>query len=195
MDELIPTLIFSITLLQIPCLQVAVVAHWACHDLPARIADRKEDPETRSLILLPPSPSCFQNHENNGALNYMIAQSKLVLCRAVQVIPLDWGAPGCTALPDKREVVVGADVLYNPSSIGALVDTLVQLLRPSAPITYTPLAYLGVCKRNPATYEKFLHALEGAKLVFEVLDCPQPCVEFFDVLEDCLSELFILRIS
>ena len=115
--------------------------------------------------------------------------------QSVQVIPLEWGAPDCKPLTSQPEVVVAADVLYNPSSIGALVDTLSQLLRPSAPITYTPLAYLGVCKRNPATYDKFVHALEDAALECEVFDCLQPSVIFFDVLEGCLSALFILRIS
>jgi len=112
-----------------------------------------------------------------------------------RVMSLAWGKLPPNILDSPPDVVVGADLLYDPSGIAALVETLVQLLRPSPPIIPMPRAYLGVCKRNPATYEAFLHAAEVADLICKKQDCGRLGVEFVDVLEDCILELFVLSIT
>ena len=81
---------------------------------------------------------------------------------AAQVSALDWCDVDEEVLRSARaDVVLAADVVFDPSLIAPLAHTLRRALELGAEHAY---ALVAVTERNPATYQRFLAALAEAQL-------------------------------
>ena len=69
--------------------------------------------------------------------------------------------------------VLAADVVYDPTSISPLVDTLWVALQKRACSGPQPFALVASTVRNPDTYDQFLRTLESRKLRWKMLDLKQ----------------------
>ncbi|XP_064628945.1 protein-lysine N-methyltransferase EEF2KMT-like [Lineus longissimus] len=103
------------------------------------------------------------------------------------VVQLDWNDLCEDVLKDRLrcDVVLAADVIYDPSIIANLLNILSILLSDGA------VAYLASTIRNVGTYDAFLSAMDAANLNHEVIKGPDKEAFFYDRT----SRNEILRIS
>ena len=78
--------------------------------------------------------------------------------------------------------VLAADVVYDPTLISPLVDTLWVALQKRACNGPQPFALVASTVRNPDTYDQFLRTLESRKLRWKMLDLKQNSLPNFDLV-------------
>ena len=81
----------------------------------------------------------------------------------IRIAELDW-EEFSDSTEFNADVILGADIVYDPQLIPSLVNTLVVLLKKSV----TTVAYLSCCVRNEATWMTFEHQVKKAGLVFDI---------------------------
>ncbi|KAJ8084656.1 hypothetical protein PM082_003431 [Marasmius tenuissimus] len=71
------------------------------------------------------------------------------------------------------EIILGADVVFDPSLVDPLAATLSQALRQTSP---TPTAIIALTVRNEETYQSFLSAVKGRDIQVEeiIFECEAP---------------------
>lgn len=113
---------------------------------------------------------------HNAVLNSLeenLRRNKVTECHT-RVEMLRWGdhesfVESCTA-----DVILGADLVYDPEVVPALVETLTALLKKGG------TAYIASTIRNPETRALFLSELDKAPLQYEPCAHPQNKVFFYD---------------
>ncbi|CAJ1075598.1 protein-lysine N-methyltransferase EEF2KMT [Xyrichtys novacula] len=110
-------------------------------------------------------PSVLQKLRKNVELNGLMEQTAPV----VSVEELDWMAVTEEEIKQLRaDVVIAADVVYDPDVVEALVKLLSKILRCSV------LHEVLICStiRNPKTYSSFKQQLEAARISHRVITEP-----------------------
>ncbi|DBA85057.1 TPA: hypothetical protein ACH3X2_005787 [Trebouxia sp. C0005] len=113
----------------------------------------------------------------------------------VQVMQMQWESP-CEAQPD---LILAADVLYDPATIVPLVLLLRQFLyNADAKHTYKPTAFIATTLRNEETLRQFLYEAEGSQLIVDDVssEARQMGVKFqhYTPLETQRNNLFLHKI-
>uniref|UniRef100_UPI003AAE47AE protein-lysine N-methyltransferase EEF2KMT isoform X1 n=1 Tax=Centroberyx gerrardi TaxID=166262 RepID=UPI003AAE47AE len=91
----------------------------------------------------------------------------------VRVEELDWGAATEERLREiGANIVIAADVVYDPDVIGCLVKLLSRILRGSSPPEGPPEVLISSTIRNPDTYNCFKLQLESAGISHDVITGP-----------------------
>ncbi|VDB84326.1 unnamed protein product [Peniophora sp. CBMAI 1063] len=119
----------------------------------------------------------------------------------LSVRPLDWmdaldstRAPSLKTFLDEAgpDVILGADVLYHPDIVPALVATLKMALEHKS----TNTAYLALTVRNPDLLQMFLRTVSGSRLAHEELQPePETTNEFLEISEGIDQRVILLRIT
>jgi len=81
----------------------------------------------------------------------------------IRIAELNW-EEFSDATEFNADVILGADIVYDPQLLPSLVNTLVILLEKSA----NTVSYLSCCVRNEATWMTFRHQVEKAGLFFDI---------------------------
>ncbi|KFW04844.1 Protein FAM86A, partial [Eurypyga helias] len=108
------------------------------------------------------------------------------------VAELDWGAVTAEELLDLQpDVVVAADVVYDPEAISALTGVL-QKLSTSGAGGKPPEAYIALTIRNPDTYHLFQAELGKVGIGWQVIPAHNSSIFVYDVQPSVtLLQLFI----
>lgn len=101
----------------------------------------------------------------------------------VDVHPLDWkdvqsGEEQCCQYLDQvnADVVLAADIVYDPDLIAPLCATLTRLLR-KGDRQIPPVAYIASTVRNPSTFALFQQCLELCGLEKVEMRCDRPIID------------------
>ncbi|NWW20925.1 EF2KT methyltransferase, partial [Falcunculus frontatus] len=110
----------------------------------------------------------------------------------VIVAELDWGSVTEKQLLGLRaDVVIAADVVYDPEIILALIGML-QKLSTSRADTKAPEVFIAFTIRNPATYQLFQAELDKVGIRWQMIPAHSSCNFFYDVQPDVtILQLFI----
>ncbi|NXE79460.1 EF2KT methyltransferase, partial [Cochlearius cochlearius] len=125
------------------------------------------EPEAARRI---PTESRGQEAEATSCLN-----PKLI------VAELDWGSATEERLSDLQpDVVVAADVVYDPEIIVALIGML-QKLSPPGANRKPPEVYIAFAVRNPDTYRLFQAELDKVGIGWQIIPAPSNSIFLYDV--------------
>ena len=94
---------------------------------------------------------------------------------------------------DGVDVIVGADIVFDPAVVPSLVATIGHVLRSAKAQGRPCTALISSTIRNPSTYEVFTAALAGAKLVCAELPVPPKAVREF--VDDLTLPILLCEIS
>ncbi|NWY13405.1 EF2KT methyltransferase, partial [Aphelocoma coerulescens] len=110
----------------------------------------------------------------------------------VIVAELDWGSVREKQLLGLRaDVVIAADVVYDPEIILALIGML-QKLSTSRADTKAPEVFIAFTIRNPATYQLFQAELDKVGIRWQMIPAHSSCNFLYDVQPDVtILQLFI----
>ncbi|NXD96633.1 EF2KT methyltransferase, partial [Chaetorhynchus papuensis] len=110
----------------------------------------------------------------------------------VIVAELDWGSVTEKQLLGLRaDVVIAADVVYDPEIILALIGML-QKLSASRGDTKVPEVFIACTIRNPATYQLFQAELDKVGIRWQMIPAHSSCDFLYDVQPDVtILQLFI----
>ncbi|NXB38205.1 EF2KT methyltransferase, partial [Eulacestoma nigropectus] len=110
----------------------------------------------------------------------------------VIVAELDWGSATDEQLLGLRaDVVIAADVVYDPEIILALIGML-QKLSTSRADTKAPEVFIAFTIRNPATFQLFQAELDKVGIRWEMIPAHSSCNFLYDVQPDVtILQLFI----
>ncbi|XP_057891562.1 protein-lysine N-methyltransferase EEF2KMT isoform X3 [Melospiza georgiana] len=115
-------------------------------------------------------------------------------CQTPKVIvaELDWGSvTEKQLLPLRADVVIAADVVYDPEIIVALIGML-QKLSTSRADRKAPEVFIASTIRNPATYQLFQAELDKAGIRWQVIPSHSSCNFLCDVQPDVtILQLFV----
>ncbi|XP_063027369.1 protein-lysine N-methyltransferase EEF2KMT isoform X1 [Melospiza melodia melodia] len=115
-------------------------------------------------------------------------------CQTPKVIvaELNWGSvTEKQLLPLRADVVIAADVVYDPEIIVALIEML-QKLSTSRADRKAPEVFIASTIRNPATYQLFQAELDKAGIRWQVIPAHSSCNFLFDVQPDVtILQLFV----
>lgn len=119
-----------------------------------------------SVMLSDGDLSTLANLKLNMELNKQLIRTDSVTC-----IHVPWESTSENNLKEHRcDVILGADVIYNPECLSHLVRVLACLLnreKSSSTIQSCPVAYIASVIRNVDTFNKFLMLVKEAKLCIE----------------------------
>jgi len=90
---------------------------------------------------------------------------------------LDW----CKDCDVQCDIIVAADVVFDPEIIPPLVRTIKRILSLSS--YHSPVCYLSSTIRNKVTYQKFIDCLGEEKLVHTVLDSKDDGAAIVEILK------------
>ncbi|XP_076441598.1 protein-lysine N-methyltransferase EEF2KMT-like [Babylonia areolata] len=112
------------------------------------------------------------NKQQTGTLR---SDTRVKLCR------LDWEEPSPSVFSVLQgDVILGADVVYDPSIIPSLVSLLRRLLDPGTDGSLQRRAYIASTVRNEDTRDAFLIALSSEGLSYSVLEGPKQTLFHYD---------------
>ncbi|NWV34285.1 EF2KT methyltransferase, partial [Grantiella picta] len=115
-------------------------------------------------------------------------------CQTPKVIvaELDWGSVTEKQLLDLRaDVVIAADVVYDPEINLALIGML-QKLSTSRADRKAPEVFIACTIRNPDTYQLFQAELDKVGIRWQIIPAPSSCNFLYDVQPDVtILQLFI----
>ncbi|KAM6407836.1 protein-lysine N-methyltransferase EEF2KMT [Rhynochetos jubatus] len=108
------------------------------------------------------------------------------------VAELDWGAVTAKELSDLQpDVVIAADVVYDPEAISALIGVL-QKLSPSRAGSKPPEAYIALTIRNPDTYHLFQAELGKVGIRSQIIPAHNNKIFVYDMQPNVtILQLFI----
>lgn len=131
--------------------------------------------QTASCVLLTDyHPDVLQAVQSNITLNCGASDR-------VSTAELDW----CKECDVQADVIVAADVVFDPEILPPLVNTIKRILSSS---TYdTPVCYLSSTIRNKVTYQKFIDCLGEEKLVYTVIDSKEEGAAIVEILKITLQ--------
>jgi len=99
---------------------------------------------------------------------------------SITVLRLDWeesidvqNKPSFSAIINNEidpDLIIGADVIFDPSLINPLVETLAIALRGPRKTDADKFALIALTVRNEVTLKLFLHAMQGSSLKVEEID-------------------------
>ena len=121
---------------------------------------------------------------------------------SLRIHSVDWNEVACRETPsydvlfrERANLILAADVVYDPNLIGALVETIYSALGREHHTNNEPRhALVASTVRNPDTYAKFLEALATKQLVWRPINVKQvswpgiPHLPIFPSVHDAIAE-------
>lgn len=99
-------------------------------------------------------------------MNTVFADSSSHRTKAVELQPLDWldvhqrEDAACRAVDEAQaDVVLAADVVFDPALVGPLASVLQRALQSRGRRPQLPFALIASTVRNEETYSRFIHAV------------------------------------